>query len=262
MVSARRLGAIVKLRLRLLFRQKLGLGIFGALAGAALAGRIAAGLSWTWPAKVHWDFFLGINFSITSILALYLGSQLYHEERGRRTLHLTLAAGVSRTEWLVGHLFATWLLFVGAQAFGTIVAFFSATGMESVDPAPILLAQAALALEYLILISGALFASLWVRPLLAFLATGALTVFLHGVDSIERILSNEQYGRFVDAAGPGAALWISRALPPLHWFDLRDFVAYRLPEDPWLLAKLAALALVWSTLLTSAAAARFERMDL
>jgi ABC-type transport system involved in multi-copper enzyme maturation permease subunit len=251
------------LRGHLILRQRLGWA--SLLVGLALVfvGAITANVSYLQPVRIFWDFALAASFVLQVALALYLSSQLFADEKQRRTLHLLLTAGLSRWQWLLGNVLGIWLALVGIDllwfAFSCLVAWFNFGSHTMLVQAQVKIFQA---LELLVLIPLGMMISLWVRPLLALTLSLSLAALLHSIDSLQRVFTDPEAGRWVQAQAASIVLWGTRLLPPLHWFDVKMMVGYE-PSVPWTLMGAALLmALAWAALLSVAAWLRFERMDL
>lgn len=254
---------LVALRVKLLLRQKLGWASAGLGGLLIVASLLFAQASFLNPHRIFWDFSLGASFATISLLALYLGTQVVAEEQGRRTLHLLLASGVPRAAWWLGTGLGLWIALVVMLAGWLVVSCAVATwGFEFPPLRMILEAQGALAAELLIVVFGGMAISLWVRPWLAFLGTGALFFFFHSVASVERIFQDPDSRRWVDADGVRWMLKAAHWGPPLEWFDLRVFVGYQESAGFSTLGTLALLALLWSSLLAGWGYWKFRRIDL
>lgn len=258
--------ALASIRVRLLARQRLGWLSFVAGAAALIVALALANASYLNPVKIFWDFALGASFVLAGALALLISTQLLHDERNRRTLHLVLSAGASRPGWIAGNalgicavlacMCALWLVLALA---GSKTVFGSWTPLGSAD---VLRAQVALVLELIMLVPLGILLSLLMRPFLALVSSLATWLFAHSLRDIERILTDPNIGRFTDDALSAKALWAARALPPFGWFDLRAFVGYEAAMPDGILWQLAGVATAWATLLLLAGSARFSRMDL
>lgn len=255
--------SVAKLRFALLVRQRLGWASAGAALLAVLVSMLFARVSFVNSYKIYWDFALGAIFLLQAASALYVGSQLFHEERTRRTLHLLVASGVPRGAWLAGNAAGIWAALLAANLLGLFLALlFSYLVFGTAPWLAVIETQVALAFEMGIVVWGAMLLSLVVRPALSFLGSAAFFFFLHSTGSIERILADRQTGRFIDTGGVKAVLWIAKVLPPLDWYDLRGFVGYRDSVGFLALAELGALALLWGLFLSILSTLRFKRMDL
>ncbi len=256
--------SVMGFRLKLLIRQKLGW--MSLLLGCALIFLSVgvAQVSFINSLKIFWDFALAASFIIQIVLAIYLSSQLYFEESSKRTLHLLLSSGLSRLSWFLGNCLGIFLgltlsnfLWLGFSFICSRV-FFSDWGMPIIQ----IQSQCLLAVEILIVVFLTFFISLFVRPLIALVASFSSVALLHSVDSLQRIFTDPESGRFVNVQGVRFVLWASRLLPPLEWLDLKSFVGYR-PQMEWLfVGQMTLLGLMWVVVIGVAAAYRFDRMDL
>jgi ABC-type transport system involved in multi-copper enzyme maturation permease subunit len=259
----RQISSLAFLRCHLILRQRLGWASLLVGLGLVFLGAVTANVSYLQPVRIFWDFALGASFVLQCALALFLSTQLFGDEKQRRTLHLLLSAGLSRWDWLLGNALGIWLALIGIDllwfAFSCGVAWLNFGAHSILVQSQVKLFQA---LELLVLIPLGLFASLWVRPLLALTLSISLATLLHALDSLQRVFTDPEAGRWVQAQLVSVVLWATRLLPPLHWFDVKGLVGYE-PLVPWSLLGAALLvALAWSGLLSVAAWLRFERMDL
>lgn len=255
--------ALASIRLRLLLRQKLGW--ISILVGCLLVllSLSISNVSFVNPQKIFWDFSLGIIFIFQVGLAVFLGSQLYHEERGRRTLHLILSAGVSRFQWICGNALGIWLGLTLMSALWYLLTLGTSAIVFETDLAYMAFqAVLLMSLETLIIILMSMFLSFILRQMLGLAFSAILVVLLHSMGSIQRIFTDPQVGRFVDDNGVTAVMWAARLLPPLEWLDLKIFVGYESSVGWGFMSQMIALALCWSALLLSFSWLRFEKMDL
>ena len=256
-------ASIARLRFKLLIRQRLGWISIGVGCFLVLTSLVIARVSYLSPLKIFLDFGLGAIFLLQMSLAVLLGSQLFSDEKSRRTLHLLLSSGVSRFGWVVGNALGIWagLTLMCALWAGLTWALSAVVFPQSVDVA---MGQALIlmVMESLLVVLMSMLASFMMRPLLALVATGASVVFLHSITSLQRIFTDPQVGVYTDDRGLDVVLWAARLLPPLEWFDLKLFVGY-VAQVPWIfVAKMCGIGLMWAILLAAAAWYRFERMDL
>jgi ABC-type transport system involved in multi-copper enzyme maturation permease subunit len=251
------------LRVRLLLRQKLGWLSVAVGVGLVFLSLVTAQVSWVNPQKIFWDFSLAVMFVLQLSLAVYLGTQLFNDEKNRRTLHLLLSSGVSRSTWAIGNGLG---IFVGLSAMNLLWFLITAMTDALVFPATswIMPLQAFLLLvvEVLVIVFLSMLLSFLLRPLLALAVSAALVIFVHSLESLERIFTDPNIGRFVDKAMASYVLELAKVLPPLHWLDLKSFVGYE-SALPWSqVLQLGAIGLLWAGLCVLAASLRFERMDL
>ena len=257
--------ALAYLRLRLLLRQKLGwisIGIGCLLVGLSI---LVANVSFVNPEKIFWDFSLGVIFVLQVGLSVLLGSQIYSDEKERRTLHLLLTSGVSRAHWIIGNAIGIWLalslmnLLWFLLTLGTAALSFEVTTVGKVMA---LQAVLLISVETLVLILFSMFTSFFVRPLIALSASALATVFMHSLGSLQRVFTDPQAGILLQARVFSIVLWMGRALPPLEWLDLKSFVGYE-AQMPWFyVAQMAGLGILWAILFAAFSWARFDRMDL
>lgn len=254
---------VAALRFALLWKQRLGWMAAAAGAACVILSWLFADVSFQNPVRIFWDFALGGSFVLQAGLVTYLGSQLFFDEKNRRTLHLLLASGVPRSAWLAGNAFGLWAAVAAMNLLWLLLAGFVSYSCFGVSPAWIVFeAQWAVAVEMLVVVATGLLFSLWVRPVLAFAATLAGFVFLHSVGAVERIFADRESGRLIRADGVKTLLHLARFLPPLEWFDLRVFVGYQNSVPPATLGTLTLLGFLWALLLIGFAVWRFEGMDL
>jgi len=254
---------LVSLRFKLLLRQKIGW--VSLLAGVALIlmGYSTANVSFVSPAKIFWDFSLGLSFALVHILGIYLAGQLFHDEKDRRTLHLVLVGGVSRVRWLIGNTLGIWLGLLAIDGVWFVTTWLVSWTSFSWLGSPLLIQVKILqALSLLVVISFTALFSLLLRPLLALFLSASLAIFLYSVSSIERIFSDTSSAPLVDASWALSVLKVAKFLPPLEWFDLKMFVGYEssVAWGPMFLTSILGIA--WSALLLGLASWRFSRLDL
>jgi ABC-type transport system involved in multi-copper enzyme maturation permease subunit len=257
------LGVIIWLRMRLMLRQKLGW--MSVLVGCLLVliSLIVSRVSFVNPLKIFWDFALAASFVIQVALSLYLGTQLYPDERNRRTLHIILSSGVSRLVWLLGNGLGIWISLVAMNVLWFALSVGAAyLGFESGSFMMAFQSQLLQSVEVLILVFMAIFFSFYVRPLLALLGCFFITALLHSLSALQRVFTDPQVGRYVDEGGASWILWAARLLPPLEWLDLKPFVGYQASHDWSFVAQMILLGLLWTALISTASWLRFDSMDL
>ena len=261
--SVRNILALAQIRVRLLLRQKLGWMTLLVGVGLVFISLIVSNVSFVNPLKIFWDFALGAAFVLQVALAVYFGSQLFHEERGRRTLHLILSAGVSRLEWLCGNIFGTWLSLSLMNVVWFVLTFLCSRAMFS-GSLGLMAAQSSfmLSIEVLVILALSSFFALFLRQMLSLIFSVLVVVLLHSVGSIQRIFTDPQVGRFVENNGASFVLWVARFLPPLEWFDLKIFVGYQDSVSSALMVELTVVGLLWAVFLMGVSWLRFEKMDL
>ncbi len=254
---------ILRIRVMLLLRQKLGwMSIIVGLLLVVLS-LIVAQVSFINPLKIFWDFALGASFTLQILLGLFLSTQVFNDEKYRRTLHLVLSGGVHRAAWLLGMGLGIWVVLVIMNgAWFLVSGVMAGLHFNSWDWMMPLQSTIALSLETLVLVFLGLFISMWVKPVLSLTLAALLTVLLHSLTSLQRVFTDPQVGRFIDDGGSAWVLWAARLLPPLEWFDLKVMVGYQSSVEWSLLLQLAVLSILWSAVLAAAAWLRFDRMDL
>jgi len=254
---------LIVLRFKLLLRQKIGW--VSLLAGLVmiLIGFSTANVSFVSPFKIFWDFALGLSFVLVHVLGIYLGGQLFSEEKDRRTLHLILVSGVSRGHWLVANVLGICLglLAIDMVWFGatTIVSTLAFSWWDLVMMIQVKILQA---FSLLIVLSFTVLFSLLLRPLLALFLSASLSLFLYSVTSIERIFADKTSAHLLDSSWALGVLKIAKFLPPLEWFDLKIFVGYENSVAWSTVALTSCLGLAWSVILLGLASWRFSKLDL
>jgi ABC-type transport system involved in multi-copper enzyme maturation permease subunit len=251
------------LRVRLLLRQKLGWLSIGVGVALVFLSLVTAQVSWVNPQKIFWDFSLAVIFVLQISLAVFLGTQLFHDEKNRRTLHLLLSSGVSRTSWAIGNGLG---IFAGLSAMAilwfVVTLITDSLAFEGLSLTMPLQTVLLLIVEVLVVVFFSMLLSFLLRPLLALAVSSSLVIFLHSLESLERIFTDPNVGRFVDKAMASYVLEIAKVLPPLHWLDLKSFVGYE-ASLPWIqVGQLGIMGVLWAGLCVLAASLRFERMDL
>jgi ABC-type transport system involved in multi-copper enzyme maturation permease subunit len=254
---------LVVLRFKLLLRQKIGWLSLLAGLGLVLLGFATANISYVSPGKIFWDFTLGFSFVVVHLLGIYLACQLFHDEKDRRTLHLVLVSGVSRSSWIVSNVLGIWLGLLAidlvwfATSWGISFLSFSWAG-----EAILLQTKILQAFSLLIVISFSALFSLFLKPLLALFLSFSMTFFLYSVSAVKRVFSDTQSGHLVDASWALQVLKVTKVLPPLEWFDLKVFVGYESSIAWSTVALTALLGLAWSTILLVLSGWRFSKLDL
>ena len=262
-MSLSRLFQIAKIRVVLLLKQRLGWVSLVLGLGIVVFSAVLAGVSYVNPAKIFWDFSLAASFLLQGGLALFVGTQLFHDEKQRRTLHLLLSHGLSRREWLLGNALGVWISLVTMDVIwflGTCAVGWLSFGTHG----DLLILQCKLLqqVEVLVLLSFSMLFSLWMRPLVALFGALALTAFSHSADSIRRIFSDQISGRFVSQAGVRLVLWVEKFMPPLDWFNLRDLVGYESAISNTSLGLIVLVGLMWSAFFFALSLLSFEKFDL
>ncbi len=251
-------------RFRLLCRQKLAWAALAAVAFFIVLSLLTARVSFVKPEKIFWDFSLALHFICQVFLALYFSTLLFFEESQRRTLHLLLSSGLSRSAWMLGNtlgfFFALLLLNIFSFLFSLTLSYvtFSELGTWVLAFQNHLL----LAVEILILLFLGLGLSFFMRPLLALLASLSLCALLHNIDGLQRIFSDPQTGRFNSDFGLGSVLVLARLLPPLEWFDLKSFMNYQ-DSFSWIYClQVSIVGILWAAFIGFLTLQKFKRMDL
>jgi len=251
------------LRARLLLRQRTLLGAVVLSFLVILLSLVLARISWVQPEKIFWDFSLSVLFVLAVFLSSYLAANLLREEQDRRTLHLVLSSGCSRGAWLVGNFLGMFASVAAVTLAGFLFALLVAkVSFQTSVPALAVTATLGIVLESAVLLALALFASFFVRPLLALLLTLALTVALHSLSSLQRVFTDPVTGGFLDTWPLRVLLKMATFFPPLEWFDLKPLVGYESTLPAHYLVSMLGLCLFWSGLYLVLAQVRFERMDL
>jgi ABC-type transport system involved in multi-copper enzyme maturation permease subunit len=258
-----RILRLAVLRIFLMLRQKLGW--MSLLVGVAVVciSFVVADVSYINSGKIFFDFALSTSFLIQCFLAIYFGSNLFEDEKARRTLHLILSGGTTRLEWLVGNILGVWVALLLMDLVWFIVTLITAaTQFGAPDLGIFVQIKILQGFEALVLVTLSMFFSLWVKPVLALALAFTVGVFSHSVNEIQSIFMDPISGRFIDSKAFSVVYWISKILPPFEWFDLKPLVGYEGPL-PWLVALgLVALAIAWSTLLVAGSWLRFDRLDI
>jgi ABC-type transport system involved in multi-copper enzyme maturation permease subunit len=251
------------IRFILLIRQRLGWMSFLVGVGLVFLSLITAQVSFVNPAKIFWDFGHSVLFVLQSLLSIYLGSQIFTDEKNRRTLHLVLSCGVSRLGWFTGNLLGIWLAILAMLSFWFILLALTSTLVFGSYPWLISFQATILMwVESAVVLVLGFFISLFVRPLIALLATGILVLFLHSLTSLHLIFSDKQVGAYIETDGAGFVLFLARFLPPLEWLDIKMFIGF---EDQIAWGQFCFLLLsgfIWTFILAIVSQLKFRRMDL
>ncbi len=263
MLGLNTLLQLARIRFWLMIRQKLGWMSLLVGVGLVILSVITAKVSFVKPEKIFWDFSMGAVFVLQVGLAIFLGSQLFPDEKNRRTLHLLLSAGVSRAQWVVGNIAGLWFALTSILCFWYVtLAVTSLVTFEQFPWTMTFQATFLLSLEVLVLLALGFLISFIVRPLLALTATAFLTLLLHSLSQLQRVFTDPQVGAYIEEGIAKYILFMARFLPPLEWFDLKVFIGFD-PSIAWAtVLSLGGLAFGWALLLGAFSIFRFERMDL
>ncbi|NCN40171.1 ABC transporter permease subunit [bacterium] len=251
------------LRLHLLLRQKLAW--ITLLVGAVLIFLclIVANVSFVSPAKIFWDFALGISFLAQHFMAIFLAATLLGDEQQKRTLHLLLVNGASRGQWLLGNLVGVFVALCLADLFWFLISgltsfLFYGTSLSS------LLIQVKLlqAASVLVVLAFSQFFSVVLKPMLATVLSIVLTIFLYSISSVKRVFADETAGHLIGANWSLKVLNLSKVLPPLEWYDWKIFVGYTEVKSWSILVGLLLFALLWTTLISGFSIIAFRKKDL
>lgn len=262
MVFFDRVFWLASLRCLILLRQKLGwmsLIVGGALIPLVL---IVARVSFVGPAKIFWDFSLGISFLLQIVLASYLGSHVLDEERARKTLHVLCAGRMTRVQWVWGQVLGTWA-FITAMNFiwllvsaGLSKAIFADAGSWIH-----LQTQIFVAIEVAIVVGAALLLSMFLRSALAWMSLISVLILLHSVSYLLTILKSQIFQVSGEAEAYEYLFKALYFLPPLEWLDLRVFVGYEEFFEWSQFLSIGALGVAWSLFFVFIAQRRIERLD-
>ena len=255
--------ALVKARLFIMMRQRLGiLTLFVGVAIVPLS-LITARASFVKSEKIFWDFCLGIIFVLQVLLGTYLSAHMLQEEKARRTLHMTIATGIPRGVWMCGQAFGVWLGLCCMILIWTLCSSGAAFLVGGTLPNPIIYqAQILLMAEMLMVVFLTTFLSIFVRGALAWLLSISFVALAHSITSIQNIFQNQQYGRYVKMDFYEYVFQIFNFLPPLEWYDIRVFVGYREPFEATMILSLVLLAVAWAIFLSLASSFRLSKVDL
>jgi ABC-type transport system involved in multi-copper enzyme maturation permease subunit len=259
----KKIFSLIKLRFSLLIRQKFGWVSFLVGIFLILIGFSTANVSYISPAKIFFDFALGLSFVFLHLLAIYLAAQVFYDEKDRRTLHLILVGGVTRAQWIVGNVLGLWLGLVLIDFLWLLITlgmaglFLGHWGHEILLQVKI--TQAA---SLLVVSSLTLLLALILRPILAIAASVSLTLFLYSQSAVERIFSDPTSGHLIDSGWALSVLKVAKIFPPLEWFDLKNFVGYETAVSWALTGGLLSLGIFWAALLLGLSVWRFNKMDL
>jgi ABC-type transport system involved in multi-copper enzyme maturation permease subunit len=257
---------IAKWRFFLLRRQRLFLGAMLLGFFAIFICYAVASSSFLHPDKIYWDFVLGFSFVATMFLSVYTSSNLFGDERQRRTLHLILASGISRRDWLVGNFIGIYLVHAALVGIWTVAAailsFAISVEGPGIDGAIIMQAQLALAFELFIVTSMALCFAFYLRPALALILCLVLVLFLHSQISLLSVLGDAQTGAYNNAMLQPLLQWVVPFFPALEWYDLRLLVGYENRIELKTILTLALMALGWTLFWIELGFLKFRKKDL
>ncbi len=259
---ANKIFRLAILRLFLMLRQKMGW--MSLLVGTVVVciSMVAADVSYLSSGKIFLDFALATSFIIQTFLALYFGSNIFEDEKNRRTLHLILSGGVTRLEWILGNVLGIWIALLAMDAIWFSVTAITGILQFQMDQFGILLQVKLLqGFECLILISLTMLFSFFVKPILALALGFSVSMFAHSVNQIQAIFTDPVSGRFVESSVFSVVYWASKIMPPLEWFDIKSLVGYEAPLAWSIALGLVGVALLWSAILLTASWLRFDRMD-
>lgn len=249
-------------RLRLLLKQKLGWGIVAAATAFFPFALFLAFSSYVRPDKIYWDLSLSFCFIVTILLSTYLGTHLLQEENQRKTLSFVLTLRVSRSEWLI----ANWLgiaamLGISLTIWTFLLSLGSLSAANDFPPAILFQAQFLLFIECLVVLSLSLFASLFLKPLLAWFAVLALVGLLHSKSYLELLVLESAFTG-VTKLMYDSVLFILNFLPPLEWWDIKIFVGFQDPFGWDQVLVMLGLSAAWSYIFLFFAKTRMDTMDL
>lgn len=254
---------LVLLRLRIMLRQKFAWMSFGVGFLLILLGYSMASVSFISPHKLYYNFALGVSFVCLHLIAIYQATQLFHDEKDRRTLQLLLVSGVSRVQWIVGNIIGLWCAYVLMDLLWLLLTLLVG-GLALGDWGSVIVWQVKILQSFsvLIVLSFTFFFTLTLRPVLALASSTALTIFLYSVSSIESLFKDTQSGHLMQSDWALEVLKIAKVLPPLEWFDLKNFVGYENSVSWLLVLGVSTLGISWAGLFCLLAIARFRKLDL
>jgi ABC-type transport system involved in multi-copper enzyme maturation permease subunit len=255
--------ALTSLRLKLLLRQKIGW--LSALVGVLILfiALIMGNVSYVNPAKLFWDFALGVSFVAQNVLGVYLAVSLFEQEKTKKTLHLMLASGVSRFDWLVGNFLGLFLGLVLIDLFWFVFTWMM--GAVSYEWSPGVLAIQLKMTQWgalaIVLSMSFLFSHL-LRGLIALLLGYSVWLYLNATSSVERVFLDQTRAYLTDSTWALKIVEFTKFLPRLEWYDWKVFVGYA--EGPgWeKLFLLLLMALAWTFFFLVATHEKFKRSDL
>lgn len=254
---------VAQLRLKLLLRQKfamIGIGVGTILTIFCL---FVANVSFVAPGKIFWDFSLGLSFVAQHLMAILLLGGLLSDEMQKRTLHLILVNGASRSQWLIGNLIGVWLALIAADLlwFGlsmvlSYLVFGAGGGMLLLQ---IKFLQWA---SVLIVLSFSQFFSVVLKPLLAIISAATLSIFLYSVTAVQRVFLDETAGHLIEASWSLKVFKLSKFLPPLEWYDWKIYFGYENQKSWAIVAGLLLFSFAWSALFLKFSQLAFDKKDL
>lgn len=213
--------------------------------------------------KIYWDLALGAYFVIQILLSSYLGSHLFSEEKENRGLYTLLSVGIRPKEWIWGNLcgLGTFFLIVNL-IWWTMASLFSYWMVGQWADLISLQAQLLLSFEVYIVLAMSFFFSFFMRPLFSWFLSMAMILVLHSLSFLEQNLHFSQ-----EASTQGLNFYkylflIFKFLPPLDWFNLRDFVAYQESYSWAYVGSALFLSFLWVVFWQIASEIKIDKMDL
>jgi ABC-type transport system involved in multi-copper enzyme maturation permease subunit len=239
------------------FREKIRERVFLVIAGLAvflvLLSLLLGELSFDEQARMLGDFGLAATELSAVAVALFSGAFLLAREIERQTCLLILSKPISRSQFIIGQWAGSaflLVLLIGALVF-TLSVLMWTSPLIFFAPAFSIFAKC------LILLSWALFASTFVRPILALLSAIALYLLGHWLGDLEF---------FARKAGDGTLVALTENL---RWivpnFDLFNWKSFYYLEQPPAFRDIMGLffhMIAWVGLLLTGAGYLFGRKDI
>lgn len=255
--------ALSILRVKILLRQKIGWMTLVSGGILILVSYIFAKVSFINPEKIFWDFSLGLSFIMQVFLATYLASHCLKEEQDRRTLHVLLARGVSRRDWLLGNGLGFWIALNFMNLFWFLLSLAVSFLFFDFHHSFILVqSQLLLSFEIFLIIPMTFCFSLFLRPALTWALSLASVFVLHDQSSLKGVLQDPTVSHIYQNNFYKIFFKLMSLLPPLEWFDIRMMVGYESVFSWSSTISMCGLGLLWAAFWYVASVRIFKRMDL
>jgi ABC-type transport system involved in multi-copper enzyme maturation permease subunit len=254
--------ALALFRFKILLKQKLGIAMLVAGVFFFPFALFLAFSSYVRPDKIYWDLSSSFSFMMSILLASYLGSHLFQEEKERKTLSLLLSTRFSRSEWISGNILGiATLLALCLLAWTTLLCVGSWLAAKSLPPNILFQSQALIFFESLIFLSFAFLLSLYLKPLLSWLSLLSAGLLLHSKTHLEQLLVENTFEGLSRWLYKGV-LFILNFFPPLEWWDIRIFIGFHGALEWEQFFFILLLSLAWIYVALFLARRKMEKMDL
>ena len=226
------------------------------MAAAVAVGQISIGIEQT----VMVSLGLSAISVIGLLISVFLGVALVSKEMDKRTLYALLAKPLRRWEFLLGKfagLVLTLAVNTAAMALGLLLAMIYVKHSLGRGDAAVLVAVYFILLKLALIVALALLFSSFTTPLLAILFTVGLYIVGLYVQELRNLP--------VEVMSPAMAAftrWLSYVLPNFENFNVMALVAHGRAVPGALILQNTLYAIIYCTIVLTAAAAVFSRRNL